>query len=52
MAVQVPQQQVTHGIVRLQVVERTVGRLRVKGARYFSPQQIKRAYSEYAARER
>lgn len=41
VAVQVPQQQVNHGIVRLEVVERTVGRLRVKGARYFSPEQIK-----------
>lgn len=41
VSVQIPQQQITSGIVRLQVIERTVGRLRVKGARYFSPQDIK-----------
>ncbi len=41
VAVQVPEQQVKRGIVHLQVVERTVGRLRVKGARYSSPKQIK-----------
>ena len=44
VAVQIPAQrpqQVKHGIIHLQVVERTVGRLRVKGARYSSPHQIK-----------
>jgi len=41
VAVQVPEQQVKRGIIHLQVVERTVGRLRVKGARYSSPKQIK-----------
>jgi hemolysin activation/secretion protein len=41
VAVQVPPQQVKNGIVRLQVIERTVGRLRVKGARYTSPAKIK-----------
>ncbi|RFC50500.1 MAG: Hemolysin activation/secretion protein [Verrucomicrobia bacterium] len=40
-AVQIPPQQVTHGVVHLQVVERTVGRLRVRGARYSSPAKIK-----------
>lgn len=39
--VQVPEQQVKRGIVHLQVVERTVGRLRVKGAKYSSPSKIK-----------
>lgn len=41
IAVQVPAQAVTGGVVRLQVVESAVERLRVKGARYFSPRQIK-----------
>lgn len=44
VAVQIPPQlpqQVKRGIIHLQVVERTVGRLRVKGARYSSPKQIK-----------
>lgn len=41
VAVQVPEQQVKRGIVHLQVVERVVGRLRVKGAKYSSPKQIK-----------
>lgn len=41
VAVQVPQQQVKGGVVYLQVVERTVGRVRVKGAKYFSPSKIK-----------
>lgn len=41
VAVQVPEQQVKGGIVHLQVVERPVGRLRVRGARYSSPKQIK-----------
>ncbi len=43
VAVQVPVQQVSHGVVRLVVVEAPVARLRVNGARYFSPEQIKRA---------
>ena len=41
VAVQIPRQEAKGGIVYLQVVEATVGRLRVKGARYFSPDQIK-----------
>jgi hemolysin activation/secretion protein len=41
VAVQVPEQQVKRGIVHLQVVERPVGRLRVKGARYSSLNKIK-----------
>lgn len=42
VAVQVPPQSGRRGIVVLQVVEQPVGRLRVRGARYFSPEQIKR----------
>lgn len=41
VAVVVPQQQVTRGVVHLQVVERPVGRLRVRGAKYSSPSKIK-----------
>ncbi len=44
VAVQIPDQlplQIQRGIIHLQVVERTVGRLRVKGAKYSSPNQIK-----------
>lgn len=43
ISVQIPPQQVRGGVVVLQVVEGTVGRLRVHGARYFSPEQIKKA---------
>jgi hemolysin activation/secretion protein len=43
VSVRIPPQQVTNGIVVLQVVEGTVGRLRVRGARYFSPEKIKKA---------
>ncbi len=39
--VEIPPQQVKRGVVTLQVVETTVGRLRVKGARYFSLDRIK-----------
>jgi hemolysin activation/secretion protein len=41
VAVQIPPQQVTGGIVRLVVLERQVGRLRVRGARYSAPSAIK-----------
>ena len=38
----VPQQDPRRGIIRLEVVEGKVGRLRVNGARWFLPSQIKR----------
>ncbi|HEX8312466.1 MAG TPA: POTRA domain-containing protein [Chthoniobacteraceae bacterium] len=41
VSVEIPVQQVRRGIVRLQVVEATVGRFRVKGSRYFLPSHIK-----------
>jgi hemolysin activation/secretion protein len=41
VAVQIPQQQAIGGIVYLQVIEAAVGRLRVRGAHYFSPARIK-----------
>ena len=40
--VQIPQQQVRGGVIHLEVVEAKVGRLRVKGARFFLPSEIKR----------
>ena len=43
VSVQIPPQQVKGGVVILQVIEGKVGRLRVRGARYFSPDQIKKA---------
>jgi hemolysin activation/secretion protein len=42
VSVNVPPQRPTHGIVVLQVTEATVGRLRVKGSRYYSVEQIKK----------
>ncbi len=42
VVVQIPPQSAAGGVVFLQVVENTVGRLRVRGSRYFSPAQIKK----------
>ena len=41
VAGQIPQQQSANGVGHLKVWERVVGRLRVRGARYSSPKQIK-----------
>jgi hemolysin activation/secretion protein len=41
VSVEIPQQDVRGGVVFLQVSENTVGRLRVKGSRYFSLSQIR-----------
>lgn len=48
VAVQVPPQQARGGVIVLQVVEGTVGRLRVRGSRYFSPDQIKKGIPSLA----
>lgn len=48
VAVQVPPQQARGGVVVLQVVEGVVGRLRVKGSRYYSLAQIKKAVPSLA----
>ncbi len=42
VVVQIPQQRVQRGIVKLEVIESKVGRLRVKGARFFDQDDIKR----------
>ncbi len=41
VTVEIPQQQIRAGIVQLQVNESPVGRLRVRGARYYLPSHIK-----------
>lgn len=41
VAVSLPVQEVKHGVVYLEVTEGRVGRLRVKGSRYFSLERIK-----------
>ena len=43
VVVEVPPQQVKNGVVLLQVVENSVGRMRVVGAKYHSPQAIRDA---------
>jgi hemolysin activation/secretion protein len=43
VSVIIPQQDPRYGIIRLQVVEGRVGRLRVNGARFFLPSRIKAA---------
>ncbi len=42
VVVQIPAQSAAGGVVYLEIVENKVGRLRVKGSRYFSPKQIKK----------
>lgn len=42
VSVAIPQQDPRRGIIRLEVVEGKVGRLRVNGSRWFLPSQIKR----------
>lgn len=43
VSVQIPQQAGKNGVVILQVYEGEVGKLRVRGARYYSPEEIKEA---------
>ncbi len=43
VAVEIPQQQVKDGVVTLTVVEGKVGRLRVRGSRYFDIEAVKEA---------
>jgi hemolysin activation/secretion protein len=42
VSIAVPQQDPRRGVIRMQVVEGKVGRLRVNGARFFLPSRIKR----------
>ncbi len=48
VAVQIPPQEVRKGIVVLQVVEAPIGRLRVKGSRFFDIDQIKKGVPSLA----
>ncbi len=41
VAIQIPPQHVVNGVVTLKIVENKVGRLRVKGSRYYSLNEIK-----------
>jgi hemolysin activation/secretion protein len=41
VSVEVPRQPVSSGVIHLKVLERTVGRLRVKGAKYTLPSRVK-----------
>jgi hemolysin activation/secretion protein len=43
VVVELPPQQVKGGVIRLQVQENTIGRVRVEGAKYHSPQAIRDA---------
>lgn len=51
VSVVIPAQQVRGGVVQLQVVEGTVGRLRVKNSRYFDLETIKEAVPSLAEGE-
>ena len=42
VSVVVPPQRPSHGVIMLEAVERSVGQLRVNGAKYFSPDDIKK----------
>ncbi|RUL75433.1 ShlB/FhaC/HecB family hemolysin secretion/activation protein [Dyella choica] len=48
VVVEIPPQQVKHGVILLQVMENSIGRLRVEGAKYHSPQQIRDAVPSLA----
>lgn len=48
VAVEVPEQSGRGGIIALKVSESSVGRLRIKGSRFFSPTHIKNGVSELA----
>jgi hemolysin activation/secretion protein len=48
VVVEIPPQQVKNGVILLQVMENTIGRLRVEGAKYHSPQEIRDAVPSLA----
>lgn len=48
VVVEIPPQQVKNGVILLQVTENVVGRLRVEGAKYHSPQEIRDAVPSLA----
>jgi hemolysin activation/secretion protein len=48
VVVELPPQQVKGGIVRLQVMENTIGHVRVEGAKYHSPQEVRDAVPSLA----
>ncbi|XRD86409.1 ShlB/FhaC/HecB family hemolysin secretion/activation protein [Dyella acidisoli] len=48
VVVEIPPQQVKNGVILLQVTENSIGRLRVEGAKYHSPQEIRDAVPSLA----
>ncbi|RDS81718.1 ShlB/FhaC/HecB family hemolysin secretion/activation protein [Dyella monticola] len=48
VVIEIPPQQVKNGVIVLQVMENSVGRLRVEGAKYHSPQEIRDAVPSLA----
>lgn len=48
VVVEIPPQQVKDGVILLKVVENTIGRMRVEGAKYHSPQAIRDAVPSLA----
>jgi hemolysin activation/secretion protein len=48
VVVEIPPQQVKNGVILLQVAENSIGRLRVEGAKYHSPQEIRDAVPSLA----
>ncbi len=48
VSAEVPVQDAADGVIILKVTERKIGRLRVRGARYFSPREIREAASAVA----
>ncbi|HET7329319.1 ShlB/FhaC/HecB family hemolysin secretion/activation protein [Dyella sp.] len=48
VVVEIPPQQVKNGVILLQVTENSIGRLRVEGAKYHSPQDIRDAVPSLA----
>lgn len=48
VVIEIPPQQVKNGVVLLQVVENSIGRVRVEGAKYHSPQEIRDAVPSLA----
>ncbi|XRD91010.1 ShlB/FhaC/HecB family hemolysin secretion/activation protein [Dyella nitratireducens] len=48
VVIEIPPQQVKNGVILLQVAENSIGRLRVEGAKYHSPQEIRDAVPSLA----
>jgi hemolysin activation/secretion protein len=49
VSTELPRQDAGDGVIVLKVIERRIGRLRIRGARYFSPEEIRRTAPSLAA---